>query len=54
METDTIIFYIYAKLWEKGELLSLMQKIRMLLSWLPMLLTKFQMFWVSESLCYFY
>ena len=56
MEADTIMFYIYTKLWEKGELelLSLMQQIRILLSWLPMLLTKFKVFWVDACLCQFH
>ena len=39
---------------ESGELLSLMQRMRMLLPWLPMLLTKSQVFWVSACVCQFY
>ena len=56
IEAETIIFYIYAKLRDSWELLSLMQKIQMLLFWLPMLLTKFcvnsirNSFWLSLNL----
>ena len=39
---------------ESWELLSLMQEIRMLLSWPPMLLMKFQVFWVSACMYQFY